>query len=445
MQSVRNPPVRAPSVAPPSNGSGTVAGVLAESRDPKPGPSGQVRARVKRHRWLAGAVSVLVVAALVYLAIDKLNLAGVGHALAHVRLGWLILAPVLMCTAFVSRGESWFAVVRAAVPDAGLRRSEVQRALMIGMAGSTVAPGRVGEAARTLVIARRVQRPGAISLVLGTVLAQTFLNVIALSVLTAIAISGGTITAARISAITAVLAVPAALLALIVTAPHLLARLRVSESTRLGRWVRWTLRQAVELRSGLTAFRRVGPAVHATVFQFLAWALQLATCYTLLAALNLTPNTRLAAASAVLVAVNITAIIPLTPSNVGVFQAACIAVLAPFGVAASHGLAYGLVLQAVEVFSALAMGIPAVLREGLTWNDLRHIEGDSVSHGESAPSEPENEAESTPSEPESESTPSEPESESTPSQPERERVSAPTATPRSPVQRRVTRLPGSAQ
>jgi phosphatidylinositol alpha-mannosyltransferase len=227
--------------------------VLAESRDPKPGPSGQVRARVKRHRWLAGAVSVLVVAALVYLAIDKLNLAGVGHALAHVRLGWLILAPVLMCTAFVSRGESWFAVVRAAVPDAGLRRSEVQRALMIGMAGSTVAPGRVGEAARTLVIARRVQRPGAISLVLGTVLAQTFLNVIALSVLTAIAISGGTITAARISAITAVLAVPAALLALIVTAPHLLARLRVSESTRLGRWVRWTLRQAVELRSGLTA------------------------------------------------------------------------------------------------------------------------------------------------------------------------------------------------
>jgi phosphatidylinositol alpha-mannosyltransferase len=172
------------------------------------------------------------------------------------------------------------------------------------------------------------------------------------------------------------------------------------------------------------------------VFQFLAWALQLATCYTLLAALNLTPNTRLAAASAVLVAVNITAIIPLTPSNVGVFQAACIAVLAPFGVAASHGLAYGLVLQAVEVFSALAMGIPAVLREGLTWNDLRHIEGDSVSHGESAPSEPENEAESTPSEPESESTPS---------QPERERVSAPTATPRSPVQRRVTRLPGSAQ
>jgi phosphatidylinositol alpha-mannosyltransferase len=268
-----------------------------------------------------------------------------------------------------------------------LRRIEVQRALMIGMVGSTVAPGRVGEAARTLVIARRVRRPGAISLVLGTVLAQTFLNVIALSVLTAIAISGGTITAARISAIVAVLAVPAALLTLIITAPHLLSRLRVSESTRLGRSIRWTLRQAVELRSGLKAFRQVGPAVHATVFQFLAWALQLAMCYTLLAALNLTPNARLAAASAVLVAVNITAIVPLTPSNVGVFQAACIAVLAPFGVSASHGLAYGLVLQAVEVFSALAMGIPAVLREGLTWNDLRHIEEESVSGGEPTPSE----------------------------------------------------------
>jgi phosphatidylinositol alpha-mannosyltransferase len=78
-----------------------------------------------------------------------------------------------------------------------------------------------------------------------------------------------------------------------------------------------------------------------------------------------------AAAAAVLLAVNITAIVPVTPSNVGVFQAACIAVLHPFGIEANHALAYGLVLQAVEVFDAVALGIPALLREGLPWRELR--------------------------------------------------------------------------
>jgi phosphatidylinositol alpha-mannosyltransferase len=88
-------------------------------------------------------------------------------------------------------------------------------------------------------------------------------------------------------------------------------------------------------------------------------------------ALGLGHRANWAAAAAVLLAVNITAIVPVTPSNIGVFQAACIAVLHPFGIEANRALAYGLVLQAVEVFDAFALGIPALLREGLPWADLR--------------------------------------------------------------------------
>jgi phosphatidylinositol alpha-mannosyltransferase len=40
-------------------------------------------------------------------------------------------------------------------------------------------------------------------------------------------------------------------------------------------------------------------------------------------------------------------------------------------VAAGPALAYGIILQAVEVSTALALGIPALLREGLTWRDVR--------------------------------------------------------------------------
>jgi phosphatidyl-myo-inositol alpha-mannosyltransferase len=71
------------------------------------------------------------------------------------------------------------------------------------------------------------------------------------------------------------------------------------------------------------------------------------------------------------VAVNVTAAVPITPSNVGVFQAACMAALAGFGVSAARGLTYGIVLQAVEVLTALGLGLPALAAEGLSWTQVR--------------------------------------------------------------------------
>ncbi|MEA2167892.1 MAG: phosphatidyl-myo-inositol alpha-mannosyltransferase, partial [Solirubrobacteraceae bacterium] len=66
------------------------------------------------------------------------------------------------------------------------------------------------------------------------------------------------------------------------------------------------------------------------------------------------------------------AVIPVTPSNVGVFQAACVAVLTSgFHVPAADALGYGIVLQAVEIATAIVMGAPALVAEGLTWRQAR--------------------------------------------------------------------------
>jgi phosphatidylinositol alpha-mannosyltransferase len=59
-------------------------------------------------------------------------------------------------------------------------------------------------------------------------------------------------------------------------------------------------------------------------------------------------------------------------------------VLAAYGVGAGQAIAYGIVLQAVEVVTALALGVPALLGEGLTWRDIRSA---SASHAD--PEEPE--------------------------------------------------------
>ena len=73
-----------------------------------------------------------------------------------------------------------------------------------------------------------------------------------------------------------------------------------------------------------------------------------------------------------LFAVNVTAVIPATPANVGVFQAACVAVLSgAYHVSTPDAIAYGIVLQAVEVATALIMGLPALLNEGLSWREVR--------------------------------------------------------------------------
>lgn len=355
--------------------------------------------RGRRLRWIAALFTVAVVAALVYLAIAKLHPAQVGHRLSNTNIGWTLLALALMMIAFVARGESWFAVIRAALPNTHLGRGVVSRGIMIGMVGSTVAPGRLGEAARALVVARRLGDPSRnIALVLGTVVSQTLINLLALAILAVVTLLGAALSGARAEAIIGVVAVPAVIVAIVALGPRALHRASLSKVAWLRRAAQWVGHQLAHFRRGLVVFKHPRAAIHAGGTQLVAWALQLFACYSVILALSLQHKANLIGAAAVLLAVNVTAVVPITPSNVGVFQAACIAVLAPFGVTASQGLAYGLILQAVEIVAAVALGVPALLREGLSVSELRReaheaeiqdeLAGDAdMAHGTDMPTE----------------------------------------------------------
>ena len=127
------------------------------------------------------------------------------------------------------------------------------------------------------------------------------------------------------------------------------------------------------VRAGLTVFRDPRLGGIATVSQLSAWALQCLSCWVLLVALGLDKQgAGLAAAAAVLFAVNITAVLPATPANLGVFQAACAAVLhTGWHIGYGDGVAFGVILQAVEVTTAILMGMPALLKEGMSWREVR--------------------------------------------------------------------------
>ena len=64
--------------------------------------------------------------------------------------------------------------------------------------------------------------------------------------------------------------------------------------------------------------------------------------------------------------------LPATPANLGVFQAACAAVLhSGWHVDYGTGVAYGVILQTVEVSTAILMGMPALLKEGMSWKEIK--------------------------------------------------------------------------
>ena len=142
-------------------------------------------------------------------------------------------------------------------------------------------------------------------------------------------------------------------------APALIRSGLPSRSARVGRWVAQGREAAARVRSGLVVFMRPREGAIAVSMQLSAWALQWVSCYVLLVALGLEHKADLGAAAAILFAVNVTAVLPVTPSNLGVFQAACMAVLVgPYDVAPAQALGYGIILQAVEVATAVVMGAP---------------------------------------------------------------------------------------
>ena len=339
----------------------------------------------RRHRGALTRVGVLAAAILVVgllaFALSRLGLHRIGHALVTATPGWIVLAVVLMAVSLLFRSIAWRETLRAALPETPIGWTSVVRATMIGVMASAVFPGRIGEPTRVLVLSRRLEGSTRrlVPVVAGSVVSQTLINLLALAILAGIAFTGVPLLHGHLVGIVTVLAVPIAACALVLAGPRLLAVGRRSRRTRIVLASEAMARALTLARRGLVVFARPRYGVAAITCQLLAWTLQWLACYAVVLALGLQSEASLTAAAAILLAVNVSAIVPATPSNVGVFQAACLVVLAAYGVGAGPGLAYGIILQAVEVLTALALGIPALLGEGLTWQDIRpkkNAEGD---------------------------------------------------------------------
>jgi phosphatidylinositol alpha-mannosyltransferase len=342
----RRPPVRLPSLEPALPGS-------------------HPRRALARKVALGLAGAGATVGAVV--ALNRIGLDRITDSLVTSSPPWVLLALGIMCLSMAVRAVAWHAILRAALPHAHVKRRDAFQGTTIGVLMSATLPARLGEPARAMIVARRVGRPReTLPVVLGTLVSQTILNIVALLVLGVTMFATSSYFDGHHGDLALFAAAPIAVLLLVVAAPMVL------RGARPWGWVRKVRAALHSVRAGLTVFRRPRLGATATFAQLFAWVLQWLSCYVLLVAFGVDETAGLGAAAAVLFAVNVTAVLPATPSNLGVFQAACVAVLSgAYGVSAADALGYGIVLQVVEIATAVLMGAPALVKEGLSWKDVR--------------------------------------------------------------------------
>jgi phosphatidylinositol alpha-mannosyltransferase len=338
------------------------------SLDP-PLARGGKKGRVLVRRIGLGVAGVLGVG-LTFLAARKIGVDNVVESIVRSNLTWVLIACALMASSLFFRAASWYWIARAALPNRPIRRRDVTSATMIGVLMSATLPARLGEPARALTLARRTGRMReTFPVLLGTLASQTVLNVIALALLGVVIVSTTPLFHSGTKQIFLFSLVPLLILLVVLFAPLLMRR---GGNGRLARLAAGVHRALAQVRVGLSVFRDPRHGSAAAIAQLSAWAIQLSACWALLYALGLNGQAGVGAAAAVLFAVNVTAVVPATPSNIGVFQWAVTSVLhTGFGVSTPDALAYGVILQAVEIATAVALGLPALAREGLTWSDLR--------------------------------------------------------------------------
>ena len=340
----------------------------------RPVPSA-LPARRGAHALRSAALALALVAgvALALLAFAHVGLDRVAASLLASKPGLVAAGVALMCASMFARAIAWHAILVAAPTWRRAKRRDAMQGTFIGVLMSSTLPARLGEPSRALIVARRLGRAReTLPVVLGTMVSQLLINLVVLALLGIAMFSSVDPLDGHHGALIAAALAPVAALVAVLVAPALVPSAAVSSSARVEA-LRAGLRSSLaRVRDGLRIFARPRRAALAIAIQAGAWALQWLSCWLLLMALGLDTRAGLAGAAAVLFAVNATAVVPATPANVGVFQAACVAVLVgAYHVSTPEAIAYGIVLQVVEVATAVIMGLPALVNEGLSWREVR--------------------------------------------------------------------------
>ncbi|HEX7610745.1 MAG TPA: glycosyltransferase, partial [Solirubrobacteraceae bacterium] len=131
------------------------------------------------------------VTALTLLAFSRIGVDRVAASLLASKPGLVAAGLGLMCASMFARAIAWHAILAAAPTWRRAKRRDAMQGTFIGVLMSSTLPARLGEPSRALIVARRLGRAReTLPVVLGTMVSQTLLNLLALALLGIAVFSG---------------------------------------------------------------------------------------------------------------------------------------------------------------------------------------------------------------------------------------------------------------
>jgi glycosyltransferase 2 family protein len=314
--------------------------------------------------WRLGLYIVAAVVATVLVIWRGPSWSLVADAFTLVVWEWVVVAIGFNLVSVVVRALGWRVVIHHAMPPPHPSFRTIFSAFSVGLFANAALPGRVGELARVAVLTRRVPqaRGDAWATLVGTVVAHRVFDLVAVVLLILYVTATARIPAWAITSLLAIVAIGATLLAFAVISARRHHRPIVEELGPVRRIV-------TMLRQGLGIMRAPRAAAAAFLFQALGWFSQLLAVWATMRAFQI--EEPLAAAGLVLLLMNVATIFPLWPGNIGLLQAAVAIPLVSYGIAYTHGFAFGIGLQAIEASVGVGVGLLFLAREGLSYAMLK--------------------------------------------------------------------------
>jgi uncharacterized protein (TIRG00374 family) len=335
-------------------------------------------------RWCVGGLAIVVLAAL-FLA--HANLAHMGQSFLHADQRWVAGAVGLMLISLVLRSAALKVIVDA-LGGVRARLSDTFSATSIGLLANSVIPIRVGTVLAPYALYVLLRRRGAavpFATTLGMALTERLFAIATFAALSLLFVSALSLPAWAVQVLVATAVMAATFLVggvVLERRRRKLAAAADDSPSGDASSVTATSGDAATARPG--GLRRHVPALVdsqrimgqpwsallVAAVQAVAWLVQLAAAWAALQAFHL-GGAGLRGAALVLVLTNLIGLVPITPGNVGTFQAAAVAALAFSGVAAGPAVAYALGLQAMQLTVGVVAGLASLSLQDLTLSDLR--------------------------------------------------------------------------
>jgi glycosyltransferase 2 family protein len=315
-------------------------------------------------------IGLVLVVCIFLLLLYRVDLQQLGTSLVEVHIGFLaggIIAQLIII---------WLKSIRWAIAIRGATGRSVYGALsasIIGFAGNVLLPARLGELLRIRVIDKHNQIGWSVALT--TVgLTQLFDLLILLGYFLLVSIWATSLLATHrweIGLLTIVIMLMLGSLLVLQQKASLIHAVFLPIHQRLPDAIKRHLTRHTELFvQGLSVLGN-GPLLRGILLLTITvWGLETASTYLMLQAFDIKPTLLMTAM--LVVVLNLSGVVPITPGNIGITQAVSVFLLGTFGVIPAAALAYSIGAQGAIQLLIVCLGMICLYREGMSLNLFRY-------------------------------------------------------------------------